>query len=194
MNGVNLLPWREERIRSQHKRIKAVGGVLLVLIFALHSGQHWQVLKQKKLQISRNAALVAGVKEHDNAILNQGQGKIDYLELHDWLAEINRLWYQRRQVVNVLFELMVLQPKNMVYDRVSRGPEGVVLMGRASEDEGISEIIRSLNQSNAFSNVSINVIEMESQKANGLTAFTLSLTEAESGALRSLGANDGRVF
>ena len=183
MNGINLLPWREERRKQQQQEFIAmlvlaalVGGLLFWL---------WQghVNQQIADQRARNSHIEARSSELDEKIKEIKELKSRRDELVARMQVIQSLQGNRPAIVYVFDRLVKTLPDGVFYNEIKRSGSLYTISGVAESNNRISRLMRNLEESEWFHEANLlNVTALAEEDGGGgdANSFTLTVKQVSS--------------
>ena len=158
--GVNLLPWREERRQRQRRRAATTSAVLVLIAVGIVSGVWWSQDRDLKYQQSRNQYLLNAIAQVEAQLK-----EIDDIEerkeaLLTRMAIIRQLQSERVTLVRGMTELATTIPEGIFFSSLQRSPEGVSLTGMAQSSSRISALMEQLTNTPSFDQPELNVINV----------------------------------
>ncbi|HCK76882.1 MAG TPA: pilus assembly protein PilN [Gammaproteobacteria bacterium] len=160
INGVNLLPWREERRQRQRRRATAISAVLALITAAILGGAWWSQDRDLIYQQSRNEYLRTAIAEVEEQL--QEINKIEERKeaLLTRMVIIRQLQSERVTLVRGMIELATTIPEGVFFSSLQRSPEGISLTGVAQSSSRISALMEQLTNTPSFDQPELNVINV----------------------------------
>jgi len=158
--GVNLLPWREERRQRQRRRATTTSAVLVLIAVGILGGVWWSQDRDLQYQQSRNQYLLNAIAQVEAQLK-----EIDDIEerkeaLLTRMAIIRQLQSERVTLVRGMIELATTIPEGIFFSSLQRSPEGVSLTGMAQSSSRISALMEQLTNTPSFDQPELNVINV----------------------------------
>lgn len=159
-NGVNLLPWREERRQRQHRRATRTAAVLVLITVAVLVGVWWSQDRDLNYQISRNQYLLNAIAEVEEQLeeINDIEERKEALLTR--MAIILQLQAERVTLVRGMNELATTIPEGVFFSSLQRSPDGISLTGVAQSSSRISALMEQLTNTPSFDQPELNVINV----------------------------------
>lgn len=174
MTKINLLPWRETYRKQKQNEFYAIllGGIMISAGLVFGGMQFMQ--SKIDFQERRNAYLNSEIQ-----LLQKELQAIKELETtkNNLLARmeiIQTLQSQRPQLVHIFHELANRLPDGIYLTSMEEKSGAMVLEGRAESNARVSALMRKLDQSDWFSQPTLEIIEADQQQ--GISSFKLGLT------------------
>jgi type IV pilus assembly protein PilN len=175
MARINLLPWRAERRKQRereffaHLGLAAVGGIVLVIIWAM-----WMNLRISN-QNERNSILTNQIHQLDQRI-----AQIKNLEkVRDHLLArkriIEKLQTDRSKMVHLFDELVKTIPPSVRLTSMNQQGDVIKLTGVAQSNASVAEYMRNLESSVWMSQVELGRIDNKHQDTRMPYVFDLSM-------------------
>ncbi len=180
MNGINLLPWREE-LRIARDREMMVTAVLIwalcaVLVFATYS--YYQVLIGNQNQ--RNKYLQSEISKLDEKILEIRKLRSQKDNLIARMEVIQNLQRQRTRVVHFFDDIVRKLPDGVYFDSMEKKSGSFGFSGTAQSNARVSNLMDKYDSSNWFTNPDLEVINITPAQGVRLSQFDLKLSEKKS--------------
>ena len=175
MARINLLPWRAERRKQRereffaHLGLAAVGGIVLVIIWAM-----WMNMRISN-QNERNSILTNQIHQLDQRI-----AQIKNLEkVRDHLLArkriIEKLQTDRSKMVHLFDELVKTIPPSVRLTSMNQQGDVIKLKGVAQSNASVAEYMRNLESSVWMSQVELGRIDNKHQDTRMPYVFDLSM-------------------
>ncbi len=175
MARINLLPWRAERRKQRereffaHLGLAAVGGIVLVIIWAM-----WMNLRISN-QNERNSILTNQIHQLDQRI-----AQIKNLEkVRDHLLArkriIEKLQTDRSKMVHLFDELVKTIPPSVRLTSMNQQGDVIKLTGVAQSNASVAEYMRNLESSVWMSQVELGRIDNKHQDTRMPYVFDLTM-------------------
>jgi len=170
MIAVNLLPWRQARLRRQRRVSLSIGAAALLLLALLAAWQLWRL-------DCASQRLRAAQREARAALAESGDRLAQRRALQQQLAAQQAQWRRVRRHADQLLRwhqfwqaLPALLPDPLWLDRVEKQPERLSIEGRAQSMQAIGELRRRLGGLPLFAAIKQGSVE---RQPDGLYRFTL---------------------
>jgi type IV pilus assembly protein PilN len=180
MTRINLLPWRELRRKQVSMQILR-GSIFtwaLVALIVFYGNLHFNGLiddqnKRNKYLQDQITKLEKEIKDI-NKIKDKKQALIARMEV------IQKLQRDRTQIVHVFDDLVKKLPEGMYIQAFKREGNNITLNGVAQSNARISTLMRNLDSSEWFSNPSLEVINVGTERGETerLHKFILRVVQA----------------
>lgn len=187
MAKINLLPWREELRKQQMQEFAIIIG--MVVVAALVVGFAWKIAGDRAVdaQKSRNSYIETQISELDESIkeIEELQRRRD--ALIERMNVIQGLQGNRPTIVHVFDQFVSTLPDGVYYTSIKQNGNKFDITGLAESNNRISNLMRSLEASEWFSNPTLSRVV-----ANGNQfefALTLEIDPAVSGAKPDAGGD-----
>ncbi len=178
MNGINLLPWRDEQRERRSRQLATftVGLWLVAALIVLGVYQYMELRKDQ--QNARNAFLRTeiGALEDEIKEINDLRERRDRLIAR--MQVIQGLQQNRTELVRIVDDLVRILPEGVFLTRLTKRDEAVVLEGRAQSNARVSAFMRALEDSAWFHDPKLNVINVIGDSSGRVSAFTLDIRRA----------------
>ncbi len=177
MAHINLLPWRE-RMREERKReffsiivgVAVIAGGLLFLVDRYFNGEI-------DTQTARNGFIQAEILVLDERVTEINQLRQQKEDIRSRMTVINDLQGTRPVIVRIFDEMVKTLPQGVYYESVIRTDDSIAIEGIAESYSRITELMRSLDDSEWFRDADISDISASDTIDNPLAeAFSFSMT------------------
>ncbi len=177
MNGINLLPWREEKRRVRDRRMLFYCGAIWIICGALILSGHRYLQRLQDNQKQRNDYLTAEITR-----LNAEIEEIDILRskkdaLIARMEVIQNLQSQRTQVVHVFDDIVRKLPDGVYFTSMDKKGRNFGFTGTAQSNARVSNLMDRMDSSDWFANPELKVINVMPSEGVRLSEFDLQLTE-----------------
>ncbi len=177
MTTINLLPWRET-LREERKQEFLVS---LGIVVAIAAGILFLVDRYFNSEINGqqniNNYLTEQIAVLDAEIVEIRDLQAQRLALIERMTVIQDLQGTRPVIVRLFDELVKTLPSGVYYDTVTRNENSIQMNGVAESNNKVSELMRSLDASDWFSNANLQQINaQEDGDADGTYLFQLEVT------------------
>jgi type IV pilus assembly protein PilN len=159
MPRINLLPWREE-LRQKRKKeflLALLGAVLMGGALTFGTKVFYQRLIAN--QESRNDMLRAEITELDKQIAEIEGFEAQRDRLLDRMEIIEELQRSRPESVHLMDELVSVLPAGVHLTAVTQQTRNIELLGTTESNQRISNLMRSINESEWLREPRIGVIQ-----------------------------------
>ena len=177
MNGINLLPWREERRRAKDRQMLSTAVLIWILcgvtVFAGYS--YLQHLKDN--QNDRNQYLTKEIAKLDRKIKEINKLRAQKENLIARMEVIQNLQRERTQVVQLLDDMVRKLPDGVFFETVSKKGSKFSFTGTAQSNARVSSLMERLDSSDWFANPDLNVINITPSQGIRLSQFDLKVSQ-----------------
>ena len=189
MPRINLLPWREERLKEQQKAFGvATVGVIIVAGLIVY-GAMQAVNGMIEHQQARNAYLQAEIKALDARIAEIRELEQRKAALLARMNIIEQLQTSRPEIVHLFDELVSTIPDGVNLTSLAQAGAALELKGVAQSSARVSAYMRAIENSDYLSIGRLDVIQRVGQAANRVQEFTLRAQQVSPAAAT---AEDGQ--
>jgi len=177
MDGINLLPWREERrrVRDRQMLIIAIGiwvGCALT-IFGVCS--YYQILQDN--QKKRNEYLTIEIQKLESKMKEIKQLKEKKGNLIARMEVIQKLQRERIQVVHLFDDVVRKMPDGVFFQSMTKKKNRIGFTGTARSNARISSLMNRLDSSEWFTDPDLKVINMMPSEGVRLSQFDLKVSQ-----------------
>lgn len=177
MTKINLLPWRETHRREKNKEFY----IKLAMFAALGAGivfSHFKYVEdQHKFQQKRNAKLddeIFALQKELEEIKLLEETKANLLARMDIIQQLQG---QRPLIVHTFDEVATSVPDGVFLTALKQqGDNSIIVEGRAESNARVSALMRSMDQSDYFTDPVLEVIAAD--KDLGFSTFKLSVKQS----------------
>jgi len=176
--AVNLLPWRQARLRRQRRASLGFAALMLLTITLAAGFQLWHLNGDSQ-------RLQAALRDAHAALAESGEQLAQRRALQQQLTAQQAQWRRARRHADQLLRwhqfwqiLPTLLPDPLWLDRVEKQPERLSIEGRAQNMPAIGELRRRLGELSLFAAVKQGTIE---RQPDGLYRFALRAYPGEAG-------------
>lgn len=173
MIRINLLPVREARRKAGLQQQMMLLGGALVASLALSTLVHITMKARTMSARSRVAALQAQIDSFKGQLGEVEEFRKKKADTEQKLSVIDRLDKSRSGPVHVLDELATRSPERLWITKLEAAKGGIKLEGMALDNEGIAELLTSLNASDFFEGVELVSTELEESEGLKLNSFVI---------------------
>ena len=182
MPRINLLPWREERLKEQQKAFGIAAGVTaavgaLIVWIAIQA-----VSGMIAHQQARNAYLQAEINALDRRIAEIREIEQRKAALLTRMNIIEQLQTSRPEIVHLFDELVTTIPDGVHLTSLSQSGQNLELKGVAQSSARVSAYMRAIEASQYLSIGRLDVIQRVGTNANRAQEFTLRARQISPGA------------
>ncbi len=175
MATINLRPWREER----KERLKKEFGQV-TLLFVIMAALIWGVWNRAVDSIidhqeSRNRLLQTEIDSLDQKVKEINELKRKKGDLIERMKVIQGLQGTRPLIVHLFDELAKNVPDGMFFSTVSRKGTQVTIRGTAESNSRVSSLMRSLDESDYFSDPNLTKVTSNSDLGEQGNDFVLTV-------------------
>lgn len=177
MATINLLPWREERLRELKRQYVSVlisSAVLTGLIILL---VHFTLSERIDSQIARNQILKTEIARLDKQIKEIRTLEKEKQSLVDRMEVVAKLESTRNDVVYLLSELVNTLPSGVYLTRIVQSGKTIILDGLAQSNARVSEFMRTLDESEHFADPRLSRIDAARVGAVNGSKFSLKVNQ-----------------
>lgn len=176
---INLLPWREtlrkERVRQFGST--AVGAAILVCAIVFYI--YWHISGMISYQDSRNKYMEDEIAAVETKIKEIRELESKKKQLLARMNVIQNLQGRRSDLVHLLDELVRVVPDGLYITSFSQKGESLSIAGMAQSNARVSAFMRSLDESEWFSDPKLLVIQaVGGGRAGRSSSFSMSVTQA----------------
>ncbi|MEY3667225.1 MAG: type 4 fimbrial biosis protein PilN [Pseudomonadota bacterium] len=179
MAHINLLPWREQ-LREERKRefIVLLLGVLIIAAGIIVMIDH-SFRSDMRYQQARNDFLRREILVLDARVAEIDQLKEQKAQINARMEVIHELQGSRPVIVRIFDEMVKALPTGVYFNALQREGDRLQIEGIAESNNKVSELMRRLDNSEWFSNPSLQQISAAAVDANSdqrqANAFSLTL-------------------
>ena len=177
MNGVNLLPWREENRRIRDRQMLMYSIAIWIISGTLVFSAYSFLLRLQSNQKQRNAYLTSEITKLDakiqeiNTLRSKKDGLIARMEV------IQNLQSQRTQVVHVFDDVVRKIPNGVFFASMNKNGKSFGFTGTAQSNARVSNLMDRMDSSDWFANPKLKVINVTPSEGIRLSQFHLQLSE-----------------
>ncbi len=177
MNGINLLPWREERRRARDRRMIGIAAFLcLSCVLCIFAGFTYLKLLQNN-QKERNTYLQNEINVLDSK-LEEIKGlqsrKKDLITRMEVIQDLQR---ERSRIVQVFDDMVQNIPEGVFFDSLVKQDLHFTITGTAQSNARVSNLMGNLDASDWFGNPYLSVINVTPSDGVRLSEFSIGVTE-----------------
>jgi type IV pilus assembly protein PilN len=175
---INLLPWREQAEKAKQRKfitLLSVVAFFAFLIIFLFS-QFYQLLIEG--QQTRNQYLTNEIAVLDDRIAKIKTLKEKKRELEKRTIVIEELQQSRNVGTQVLNEIAKVVPTGIYLTRMEKQGDSLQLIGKSESNNHLANMIREIEASVLFSDVSLESIISNDAKSKLLSDFVMRITIA----------------
>jgi type IV pilus assembly protein PilN len=175
---INLLPWREQAEKAKQRKfitLLSVVAFFAFLIIFLFS-QFYQLLIEG--QQTRNQYLTNEIAVLDDRIAKIKTLKEKKRELEKRTIVIEELQQSRNVGTQVLNEIAKVVPTGIYLTRMEKQGDSLQLIGKSESNNHLANMIREIEASVLFSNVSLESITSNDAQSKLLSDFVMRITIA----------------
>lgn len=192
MTTLNLLPWREGvRARRRRRFVLLLAGVALAgcaVVYGLGLGATALVAGQ----LDANESLQTTLASLDSPLAELDRLRLNNEAMRSRIRVIRGLQAQRSVAVILLEQVVRSMPAEVSLLALRRRDEALVIEGEATSYAGVTELMRRLEESEAFAAAVLNDVAAE-ERAAGEVRFLFDLNVALSVSLATAGEGRGVV-
>ena len=177
MDGINLLPWREEKRRARDRQIVTGAFVIWILCGVTVFGSYSYLKLLQDNQKGRNNYLTAEIKKLDKAIKEIKTLQRQKANLVARMQVIQNLQRQRNQVVQIFEDIVRKLPEGVYFDRLNKKGLNFSFTGTAQSNARVSNLMENLGSSSWFNDPNLNVINVEPSEGVRLSQFSLGVKQ-----------------
>lgn len=174
MANINLRPWREElRKEKQNEYVAILGFVVMaaLAIWWLVSGAYQSSIDAQEY---RNRYIETQSKAMDVKIKEISELRKKRTQLLDRMKLIQDLQGNRPVIVRVFDEMTRVMPEELYFESVAVAGNRFSILGHASSNEQISQLMRNFDQSPWFK--SPNLLAVKANRG-GYNQFDMTVTQ-----------------
>ena len=177
MDGINLLPWREEKRRTRDRQIVTAAFFIWIMCGVAVFGSYSYLKLLQDNQKGRNNYLTSEIKKLDKAIaeIKTLQRQKDNLVAR--MEVIQNLQRQRNQVVQIFEDIVRKLPEGVYFDKLNKKGRRFAFTGTAQSNARVSNLMENLGSSSWFNDPNLNVINVEPSEGVRLSQFSLGVTQ-----------------
>ena len=177
MNGINLLPWREERRRVRDRQMLTTAFLIWVLCGVAVFGAYSYLGHLKDNQRDRNNYLTGEIRKLDEKIKEINKLRAQKANLIARMEVIQNLQSERTQVVHLLDDMVRKLPDGVYFDTVQKKGRSFSFTGTAQSNARVSSLMEKLDSSDWFANPNLNVINIAPSQGVRLSQFDLKVSQ-----------------
>lgn len=178
MAHINLLPWREQAEKAKQRKfitlLSVVAFISFLIIFLF--SQFYQLLIEG--QQTRNQYLTNEIAVLDDRIAKIKTLKEKKRELEKRTIVIEELQQSRNVGTQVLNEIAKVVPTGIYLTRMEKQGDSLQLIGKSESNNHLANMIREIEASVLFSNVSLESITSNDAQSKLLSDFVMRITIA----------------
>ena len=177
MNGINLLPWREEKRIARDRRM----GVTAVAIWLICAGvvfAGFSFLKSEQdNQKKRNQFLTVEIRKLDKKIKEIEKLRERKANLISRMEVIQSLQRQRTQVIHLFDDLVHKLPDGVYFNTMQKKGKQFSFTGTAQSNARVSNLMDRLESSDWYANPWLKVINVKPAQGVRLSQFQLRVSQ-----------------
>lgn len=181
MPRINLLPWREERLKEQQKAFGIAAGITVavgaLLVWIAIQAVNGMIAHQE----ARNAYLKAEIAALDRRIEEIREIEQRKAALLTRMNIIEQLQTSRPEIVHLFDELVITIPDGVHLTALSQSGRNLELKGVAQSSARVSAYMRAIEASEYLSIGRLDVIQRVGSDANRSQEFTLRAQQVSPG-------------
>jgi type IV pilus assembly protein PilN len=177
MNGINLLPWREEKRQARNRQMLTSAILIWLLCGGIVFGAYSYLQILKDNQRSRNNYLTAEIKKLDKKIAEIKKLRTKKDNLIARMEVIQNLQRQRTQVVQIFDDIVRKLPDGVYFDSMNKKGRRFTFTGTAQSNARVSSLMESLGSSGWFNNPDLSVINVTPSAGIRLSQFNLGVSQ-----------------
>lgn len=182
MPRINLLPWREERLKEQQKAF-GISAIVVVATGALFVYVAMQAVNGMiQHQQARNAFLKNEIKALDARIAEIQELEQRKAALLARMNIIEQLQTSRPEIVHLFEELVTTLPEGVHLTSLGQTNANLEIKGVAQSSARVSAYMRAIEGSDYLSIGRLDVIQRVGSAANRAQEFTLQARQISPGA------------
>lgn len=163
MTRINLLPWREAKIKEQRIRFFQITGFCLLLtLSSLGLVQSWISFLQHQ-QIQRNHFLQTELDKLGQQVKQAENLKQTINERQSLIDKLDALTDLRTEMVAVMYELADSVPSQMYLTELVQANNALTITGLAQSEEAISYFLHKIEASSQLHQPELTILENTSQ-------------------------------
>lgn len=177
MNGINLLPWREERRLAKDRQM--LSAAIMIWIFcgvAIFAG-HTYLGHLQNNQKDRNTYLTNEIAKLDEKIKEINRLRAQKQNLIARMEVIQNLQRERTQVVQLLDDMVRKLPDGVFFETVAKQGTKFSFTGTAQSNARVSSLMDRLDSSDWFANPDLKVINITPSQGVRLSQFDLKVNQ-----------------
>jgi type IV pilus assembly protein PilN len=177
MNGINLLPWREEKRQARDKRMLISAIIIWLACAGIVFGGYGYLQILKDNQRSRNKYLTVEIKKLDKKIAQIRKLRNKKDELISRMEVIQNLQRQRNQVVQIFEDIVRKLPDGVYFNTMNKKDRRFSFTGTAQSNARVSSLMVSLGSSPWFNDPTLSVINVTPSQGVRLSQFNLGVSQ-----------------
>lgn len=177
MNGINLLPWREERRRARDRQMLSSSVLIWILCCTVVFGGYSYLNLLQDNQRDRNRYLTDEINKLNEKIkeINGLRERKDSLIAR--MEVIQNLQRQRTQVVYLFDDMVRKLPDGIYFDSLEKKGQRISFKGTAQSNARVSSLMDRLDSSDWFSDPDLSVINVAPTQGVRLSQFDLKISQ-----------------
>ena len=192
MPRINLLPWREERLKEQQKAF-GISAAVVALVAALLAWIGMQTVNGMiAYQQARNTYLQAEISALDRRIAEIREIEQRKAALLTRMNIIEQLQTSRPEIVHLFDELVTTLPEGVHLTSLSQTGQNLELKGVAQSSARVSAYMRAIESSEYLSIGRLDLIQRVGRDADRAQEFTLRARQISPGAPANPESGGGR--
>ncbi len=177
MNGINLLPWREEKRHARDKQMLTSAIFIWLFCAAMVFGGYSYLQVLKNNQNTRNNYLNTEIKKLDKKIKEVKRLQAQKDNLISRMEVIQNLQRQRTQVVRIFDDIVRKLPDGIYFDSLIKKSRRFNFTGTAQSNARVSNLMDSLGSSSWFYSPDLSVINVTPSKGVRISQFNLGVSQ-----------------
>lgn len=175
MVKINLLPWREERRQQLTNEFLVMFGTGVVVALLLCGLAYYFFDQNIKFQNKRNQYLTTEIEKLDRQIAEIKELEAKKASLIQRQQVIEELQANRTQMVHLFDELVKTIPNGVFLEKINQNGTRLSMEGYAQSYARISDYMDQLKQSDWFTKVDVNLIQVDNTLSSHEQKFKLSV-------------------
>ena len=177
MNGINLLPWREEERQARDKRMLTSAIIIWLTCAGIVFGGYGYLQILKDNQRSRNKYLTVEIKKLDKKIAQIRKLRAKKDNLISRMGVIQNLQRQRSQVVQIFDDIVRKLPDGVYFSTMNKKKSRFSFTGTAQSNARVSSLMVGLASSPWFDDPTLSVINVTPSQGVRLSKFNLGVSQ-----------------
>lgn len=173
MININLLPWREERKKTQQIQFFVFAGIGLgIVLCALGL---WNMTIQSKIdtRLAQNILLKNEISMLDGKLASIKNLKEEKAQLLARIRTVQHLQDTRVKTVKLLEGITKAVPEGLFLTELSRKEDRVVIEGNATSNSQVAQFMRNIENTEELESPVLSVIQANEEDDGGLIEFNL---------------------
>lgn len=176
MAKINLLPWREAKLKRRKREflISLLAGVLLTISLML--GWHFLNERIKQIQQERIHRLNTEIAAVDKILEEIKDIDRTRKRLQIKIDVIQTLQRSRPESVHLMDEMVTMMPEGVLLDRIAQAGDKIEIQGTAQSNTRVSALMRNISESDWIDKPRLHVIQNPQAADGGDNNFKLEFS------------------